>query len=536
MTRRLLHKEDSSSINGEISLTRGKSAHPTKEKLLRAISDDPSLPSLGGSISHIIHLSSSEDESIRQLSHFILSDVSLTQKILRLSNSIVFRSSSTQAITSITKAIFLLGFETVKTCALAILLIDTMMSGKRADYVRNELVHALAASMIGRELAKHSRFNDSEEIALAALFKNAGRLLLAAHDHDKYEEMMILIEQGSHTQEQASMQVLDFSLDDFTETILEKWNIPASIIQAIQVKPAANLSSPKNKQEWMQQATEFSEKAVSLIMNVEEPANSVLMDRLLSRFGKSLDLDRPKLETLINDAAAETTALQVNANLLTTIKKDKIRADMKDTGVGDSVDVLADLLLVDDDMGNARIIERHPSGKPFNASALLLSAIQDVTEVMASNNYKLSELIMLVLENYYHSLGFRFVTLCIKDNHKHQYRARSSVGENCAEYQKAFYFPAMLSTDLFSLAMERDTDLFISDAFVPKVRELLPKWHRDLLPTARSFIVLPLVFNKKPIGFIYADRELEAAEGTTPEETRLIKTLKGQVVTALNSK
>ncbi len=536
MTRRLPHKEDSSRIDGEISLTKIKSTHSTKDKLLRAISDDPSLPSLGGSISRIIHLSSSEDESIRQLSHFILSDVSLTQKILRLSNSIIFRSSSTQAITSITKAIFLLGFETVKTCALAILLVDGMMSGKRADYVRNELVHALAASMIGRELAKHSRFNDSEEIALAALFKNAGRLLLAAHDHDKYEEMMILVEQGTHTQEQASMQVLDFSLDDFTETILEKWNIPASIIQVIQNKPAANLSSPKNKQEWMQQAIEFSEKAVSLIMNVEESANSVLTDKLLLRFGKSLDLDRPKLESLISDAAAETTALQVNANLLTAIKKDKISADMKDIGVGEPVDVLADLLLVDDEMNDVQIIERHPSGKPFNASALLLSAIQDVTEVMASTNYKLSELIMLVLEHYYNSLGFRFVTLCIKDHHKNQYRARSSFGKDSAAYQQSFHFPAIMSTDLFCLAMERDTDLFISDAFAPKVRDLLPKWYRDLLPTARSFIVLPLVFNKKPIGFIYADREFEAAEGTTSEETRFIKTLKGQVVTALNSK
>ncbi|MEK7844937.1 MAG: histidine kinase, partial [Pseudomonadota bacterium] len=62
------------------------------------------------------------------------------------------------------------------------------------------------------------------------------------------------------------------------------------------------------------------------------------------------------------------------------------------------------------------------------------------------------------------------------------------------------------------------------------------EWHLDLLPDARSFIVLPLVINKKPIGLFYAYRELEAPEGTTAEETRLIKTLKGQILTALNSK
>ena len=66
--------------------------------------------------------------------------------------------------------------------------------------------------------------------------------------------------------------------------------------------------------------------------------------------------------------------------------------------------------------------------------------------------------------------------------------------------------------------------------------KLIPQWHVDLLPDARSFIVLPLVANEKPIGLFYADRALEASEGITAEETRLIRTLKGQVLTAFNSR
>jgi hypothetical protein len=49
-------------------------------------------------------------------------------------------------------------------------------------------------------------------------------------------------------------------------------------------------------------------------------------------------------------------------------------------------------------------------------------------------------------------------------------------------------------------------------------------------------MVLPLVANQKPIGLFYADREQDAPEGITSEETRLIKTLKGQVLTAFNSR
>jgi len=509
----------------------------TKDRLLEAINNDSDLPALGSSISRIVQLSSSGDESIRQLAYFVLSDVSLTQKILRLSNSVTFRATSnTKVITSITKAIFLLGFNTVKTCALAMLLVD-LMSGKQAEYVRTELIQALAASMIGRELARHSHFPDAEEIAVAALFKNIGRLLLAAYDDEKYQEIMTLIGKGAHTPAQASMEVLNFSLDKFSETILEQWDIPVSIINALKNRPPGSLNSPKNKQEWMQQAAELSEKATPLILGIGKAESAELENKLITRFGKSLNLDKPKLDQLILDATEETKVLQANVNALSDKNKGN-DTDKTKTEPAPHIneDVLEDLIFGNTDTENVQITQRHPSGKPFNAPALLLAGVQDISEIMASSHYKLNDLIMLILETYYNSLGFRFITLCLRDAQKNQYRARSSLGKNNEAYQKAFFFSALLSNDLFHLAMGRNVDLLISDATVPKVRELLPPWHQKLLPDARSFIVLPLVLNKNPVGFFYADRELEAPEGTTSEEMRLIKTLKGQVLTALNSK
>jgi hypothetical protein len=75
----------------------------------------------------------------------------------------------------------------------------------------------------------------------------------------------------------------------------------------------------------------------------------------------------------------------------------------------------------------------------------------------------------------------------------------------------------------------------IEDAASPKIRELLPSWHRALLPDAKSFIVLPLVFNKARLGLFYADRTRTAPEGVPPDETSLIKALKSQVLAALGS-
>ncbi|MDR4516481.1 MAG: HDOD domain-containing protein [Nitrosomonas sp.] len=507
--------------------------------LLTAIRSDPDLPALGASISRIVQLSSSDDESVRKLAYFVLSDVSLTQKILRLSNSVSFRSASNKVVTSISKAIFLLGFNTVKACALAILLVDGM-SGKNAKHVRYELICALAASMVGRELARDSHFQDAEEIAVAALFKNAGRLLLAAYYPDQYQEMMALIRQGSHTATQASKEVLHFNLDNFAEIVLNEWEIPASIIQTLKTQSAGDLKPPRNRMEWMQQAVELSDKAVPMVLSSAESSDADLEAALLTRFGKALNLDKTKLNKLINDASKETNALEINAELISPNPQREVRMGSAKFELQSQQEeaLIKELAFEFEEKGAEEHceIQCYPSGKPFNAPELLLTGVQDVTEVMASGKYKLGDLITLVLETFYSSLGFRFITLCLRDIESGQYRARSSLGNNYSARQKAFVFPIKASTNLFHLAMKNNVDLIISDASVTKVRKLLPKWHVDLFPDARSFVVLPLVTQEKRIGLFYADRQQEAPEGVSSEEMRLIKTLKAQVLTALNTR
>jgi hypothetical protein len=159
--------------------------------------------------------------------------------------------------------------------------------------------------------------------------------------------------------------------------------------------------------------------------------------------------------------------------------------------------------------------------------------VQDVTQLRASGGGKVNEVVLAVLETLYGALGFRFATVCLKDAKSGQYRARVVLGDDSARLQPGFAFPIAPARDLFHLAMENDADLVIADAGSVKIRDLLPAWHRALLADARSFIVLPLVVGKVQLGLFYADRSLSAEEGVPPDETSLIKALKGQVLAAL---
>ena len=57
-----------------------------------------------------------------------------------------------------------------------------------------------------------------------------------------------------------------------------------------------------------------------------------------------------------------------------------------------------------------------------------------------------------------------------------------------------------------------------------------------MLPEARSFIILPWVVGGAPIGYLYADRDVTAPEGITPEETAVIKMIKSQVIARITAR
>ncbi|HEX7641478.1 MAG TPA: HDOD domain-containing protein [Burkholderiaceae bacterium] len=515
-----------------------------RNRLLASIGEGTDLPALGSSVSRVVEMASSSDEAVRNLASFVLADAGLTQKILRVANTVVYRTYSGAPITTVSKAIFLLGFESVKTNALAMLLVEGM-SGKRAQSVRAELAQSLAASVIGREMAKRSQFKDSEEAAVAALFKNLGRLLVAALDHSLYAEVAAQIE-GGRTPSQASMQVLGCSFEMLAEAVLQEWQMPESIVKSLSTLPSGVLRPAKSRQEWIQQVAAFSTSAAALLGKIGQSGQDAASRALLNRFGAALNLDESSLSTLFESVAQEIKVLTSQAGLggAGSAELEHVEGhEPEEQGEPEAaieaepeLGLPSELLLQVDEPKPVRAQGKHPSGKPLDAREQLMAGVQDVTEMMASGRCKVNDLIMLVLETIYRGMGFRFATVCINDPRTGNYRARISVGEQAAARQEGFVFPSAHARDVFHLAMENDADLMIADATAVKIRDLIPAWHRSLLPDARSFIVLPLVVQKKPFGLFYADRAMPAPEGVPPDETALIRTLKGQVLAALNAR
>lgn len=379
-------------------------------------------------------------------------------------------------------------------------------------------------------MARSSRRPGAEEAAIAALFANVGQIMVAAYDYPRYAEIRELADSGQVSEEQAAQCVLGYSFATLSQCILRIWKIPETITQAIEPLPEGVPKPAKAPREWMQQIAAFSAEATDLMLphGVKQPAQG--KDRLLTRFGAALNIDRDVLDGLMHTVSLELVTLCEIADISVL---DESRNDSEPDR--ESQEIPAQLLMKQDEepmdlLGRGS----HPSGKPLHAKELLLEGVQELMQMSAYGQAKANDIMLLVLETLYKSLGFRFATICLKDKKSNEFRARLTVGEHLQGRKSEFAFAANEKNDLFTLSMESDADLIISDANDAKIRDLLPAWHRHLLPDARSFMVLPIVVAQKQLGFFYGDRSLPAPEGVPSDEAALIKLLKTQLLQALD--
>ena len=493
--------------------------------LMSKVCGDDAMFALGTSVAQVVQMASSDDQGTHELAYYVLSDPGLTQRILRLSNTATYRTASGANVTTISRAISLLGFDNVKTTALAMLLVDALSSSSHAQSVRVEIEAALCASLVGREMARHSAYQGAEEAAIGALFMNLGPLLVASHEHERYREINALQASGEHNLAQASQMILGCSYSTLSQAVMAEWKIPDVIVRSVAPLPPGTLPTAASRAEWMRQVAGLSLDVARLLAKSSDPRRNHEVRALQQRYGAALNLDAEGFGALLDTVQEEMTGLLRSMNMQQQPRQDEVEPE--EEGLP-NVLMLATLGGLDEDPNAC-----HPSGKPFNARDLLLAGVQDVTQMRAAGGSKVNEVVLAVLETLYRSMGFRFATVCLKDTRSGQYRARLAFGEQHHKLMPGFVFPLTSSRDLFYLAMENDADLMIADASSTKIRELLPQWHRDLLPDAKSFIVLPLVVGKVQLGLFYADRKSTAPEGVPADETSLIKALKGQVLAAL---
>jgi hypothetical protein len=173
-------------------------------------------------------------------------------------------------------------------------------------------------------------------------------------------------------------------------------------------------------------------------------------------------------------------------------------------------------------------------GKPANSHELVLSRLQDLTQLIAERQ-SLSTILLTALECLHTGFGYSRSILLLRDAGTPKMRARVWCGAITKTQADQLEIDIESPGDLFAAAIRRGSDLQIQNAFAPAISLRLPQYFSKACPQTASFIILPILSENSPIACILVGRDLPEPEPISPEDMRLLRTVRGQIILAMKT-
>ena len=357
--------------------------------------------------------------------------------------------------------------------------------------------------------------DDKEKAAIAALLGNVGKLLLVMIDLDRFREISRRVDNGA-TEASAAQDVLGMSLQTLTNEVLISWGIPDAL--------------------------------VSLGTGTITPADA----KKIHRLDRIVALAKSTAQHLRHRHGAERDALIADVRRQ-CVADGGVTGEVFDRWVSTADAQMAPVralleaaipepVLTDDGFPEGSVIndsaplagQLNTVGKPANSHELVLARLQDLTQLIAERQ-SLSAILLTALECLHTGFGYSRSILLLRDAGTPKMRARVWCGAITKAQTSQLEIDIDSPGDLFAAAIRRGSDLQIQNALAPTIALRLPQYFTKACPQTASFIVLPILSDNSPIACILVGRDLPEPEPISPEDMRLLRTVRGQIILAMKT-
>lgn len=504
---------------------KGDGKNEKLESLLAKIRHKKDFPALSQAISAVNRIAVSDKESVSNLSNVILKDFSLTNKLIKVVNAATY-SQFGGTISTISRAVVILGFDTVRSVAVTLMLFEHLKDTSQAAMLREEILSTFFSGVLARELAPKG--GNAEEAVIGAMFYNLGKLLATFYFPEETAEIAKRMEQAS--EDDAAISVLGVTHEELGVGIARSWHFPERIISSMRKITAERIRKQDSVSGRLGVLANLSNELRQIAQYGNPEDKSHMLHELASRYHDAMPVSEKMLGKAIDESMkkfmVETRILGIGNRDSTFLKNVNQWSGGHRRDTQSAEEAFRKSIRADSAFEAA-------AAKPTSGS-MLAAGIEDITNVLLEE-YDLNDLLRMVLETIYRSMDFSRVLLCIKDAKHNLMAGRFGFGQGVEDLAKKFKFPLAAQTDVFLVALEQGLDIFISDIDAENIRGRIPGWYRGAVD-ARSFILFPLVVDRKPIGMLYAD-QLEANRLKIEEnELALLKTMRNQAILAIKQK
>jgi putative nucleotidyltransferase with HDIG domain len=203
------------------------------------------MPSLSTTVGKVLEICSRPDTAPNDLNKVISLDPVLTGQVLKLINSAYY--SLMNKVTSLTRAIIMLGLNTVKNLALSTAIIRCVGQAKKSKAlpIKDFWEHSIGVGVMAKLLAaeRGMPLAEREEYFVAGLLHDLGKIPFG----DEYTEVLTQV----RTEQQALIilekKLLEIDHEEVGEMIASKWKLNAVITDAICHHHSPELAQPEHQ-------------------------------------------------------------------------------------------------------------------------------------------------------------------------------------------------------------------------------------------------------------------------------------------------
>jgi len=509
------------------------------ESLLRIMRNNDDFPALSNTISEINNAVASEHSSTHSLTKVILQDFSLTNKLLKIVNTVSYGQFGGK-ISTISKAVVILGFDVVRDVATTLVLIDFLQNKSQSAELTDQVLSAFFVGLVARQLTFNLSARNHEEAMICGIFHNLGQLLTVFYFFEESQKINQMISEGV-APEAASYAVLGISYNDLGLGVAKTWSFPPRLLHGMQALPSRSVKPHSNELDQLNVTVNLAGELTATASSHSAGDKSKVIQQLTNKYKSAIQVDEKMLqntlEQVLDEMAVRAGILNIGTkksplfkrisnytSLNINDKNQRANVDQHDqTNVETSKD--------SDHEETSGLLAQE---EVIDSETILQAGIQDVINTLVSE-YNLNDILQMILETMYRGLGCNRVVMFVRDEKNNVMQARSGYGKDVERLLPEFKFPLSFTPDVFHLCIDKGADIVIENADVEPMASKIPQWYKST-SKAKSFLLLPVMINKKAVGCFYADMLTTNAFDETSKSLSLLRTLRNQAVLAIKQK
>jgi HD-like signal output (HDOD) protein len=458
------------------------------------------MPALGATVALVHAVTGDDRASTDRLAQVILQDAAMTTKVLKLANS-AFYNPARQGVSTISRAIVVLGFNTVAEIAIGIRLVDALLAGGVRQRVIDEMAQSFHAAVQARAIAALRHDKRSEEVFIAALLSRVGEMAFWCFGGQTAVRLDKHMQSSEQTAEEAQMTVLGFRLRQLSVGLARDWKLGALLQSVLESGARAGPA---------EQAIRLGQRLAAELENGWDAPGA---RRLVSELAGFVGLPEPELRAQLAASSREA------ARIACYFGADEAARCIP----------LAGWAEVEPDT-EPELVEACPV--PSEPDPRLQLRILRELSGRIAQGANLNEVLQLVLEGIYRGVGFDRVLFALLTANRQQLVGKTCLGAGGEALRQRFIFSLDNTPgDLFNEFFRKPRALRIEPGrATPGVRVD----RLQLVTNAELACIAPILVQGRAIGMFYADR-LDAGRGIDDESFEAVQLFAQQVSLAVTT-